>query len=78
MIYVMERKWNLTSREFEVLELICKGLSNPQIAKELIVSHHTVKAHVASIYYKTKINLRVVLALEAFKAGILQGSLNQV
>ena len=43
---------NLTNREFEVMELICDGLSNNEIADKLIISTNTVKAHVVSIIEK--------------------------
>ncbi|MCK7488712.1 MAG: response regulator transcription factor [Bacillus subtilis] len=42
----------LTERELEVLRLLVKGKSNTEIAKDLIVSVHTAKAHVCSILQK--------------------------
>ena len=42
----------LTFRETEVIKLLCLGYSNFEIAKELFISIHTVKAHVSSIIYK--------------------------
>lgn len=50
---------DLTLREKEVLELIIKGYSNPQIASELFVSIHTVKAHLESIYNKFNVHSKV-------------------
>lgn len=46
-------KYNLTSREKEILELILRGYSNPQIAEELFISVSTVKRHVNNILRKT-------------------------
>jgi DNA-binding NarL/FixJ family response regulator len=43
----------LTVREAEVLDLIAKGLTNPQIAEALFVSAHTIKTHVNRIFAKT-------------------------
>ena len=43
---------NLTNREVEVMELICNGDSNNEIANKLIISTSTVKAHVMSIIEK--------------------------
>jgi DNA-binding NarL/FixJ family response regulator len=48
----------LTAREVEVLRLLARGLTNAQIARELIVSLLTVKAHVRSIYSKLGVTSR--------------------
>ena len=42
----------LTTREKEILALIVEGKSNPEIARALIISTHTVKAHIESIFHK--------------------------
>jgi DNA-binding CsgD family transcriptional regulator/tetratricopeptide (TPR) repeat protein len=49
---------DLTAREREVLRLLARGLSNTQIAEELIVSQLTVKAHLRSIYSKLGVTSR--------------------
>lgn len=74
----MDSIWNLTDRELEVLRLLADGLSNPEIAKRLYITTHTVKAHIAAMYVKTNIHSRVILAVRAYKAGILQDTVNQV
>ncbi|HEX6557264.1 MAG TPA: protein kinase [Ktedonobacteraceae bacterium] len=48
----------LTTREVEVLRLVAMGMSNNQIAEQLVVSPNTVNAHVQSIYRKIDINSR--------------------
>ena len=48
----------LTAREVEVLRLLARGLSNAQIAEELVVSLLTVKAHLRSIYSKVGVTSR--------------------
>ena len=67
----MNSIWNLTDREYEVLKLIIEGYSNSEIAERLYISTHTIKAHIASIYEKTGIHSRVVLAVRAIKSGIM-------
>jgi DNA-binding NarL/FixJ family response regulator len=43
----------LTMREAEILRLIARGLNNPEIAAELVLSSHTVKTHINRIFAKT-------------------------
>lgn len=44
---------DLTPREAEVLKLLAAGLSNGEIASELIISEHTVKTHINHVFAKT-------------------------
>lgn len=61
----------LTDREYEVLRHLVEGKSNTEIAKELIVSVHTAKAHVCSILQKMCVNDRVQAAVKAVKEGLV-------
>lgn len=61
----------LTSRELEVLKLIMLGKSNTQIAQELLVSVHTIKAHVCSILHKMTVTDRVQAAVKAVREGLV-------
>ena len=61
----------LTERELEVLKHLVDGKSNTEIAKELIVSVHTAKAHVCSILQKMCVNDRVQAAVKAVKEGLV-------
>jgi two-component system, NarL family, response regulator LiaR len=57
----------LTAREIEVLELMTAGMTNPEIAQNLVVSRSTVKFHVSSILSKLGVSSRteaVALALQ--------------
>lgn len=58
----------LTNREKEVLKLLAKGYTNPEIAQKLYISTHTVKAHVAAILKKlnAKNRLLAVVAAEEY------------
>ena len=68
---VSDARAQLTEREFEVLRLLVKGKSNTEIAKDLIVSVHTAKAHVCSILQKLCVDDRVQAAVKAIKENII-------
>lgn len=68
---VQDARSQLTERELEVLKHLVKGKSNTEIAKELIVSVHTAKAHVCSILQKMCVNDRVQAAVKAVKEGLV-------
>lgn len=63
-------KDSLTERELEVLKLLIKGKTNSQIAREIIVSTNTAKAHVGNILTKLSVKDRVQAAVKAVRAGI--------
>lgn len=52
----------LSTREWDVLELVAKGLTNPQIAEHLAVSENTVKFHLQNIFQKLGVNNRTEAA----------------
>jgi NarL family two-component system response regulator LiaR len=65
------RPESLTDREREVLELLTRGLTNHQIARELDVSQATVRTHVSNILGKLHLANRVQAALHAIKSGLV-------
>ncbi|MFW2512925.1 response regulator [Demequina sp. SO4-13] len=62
---------DLSEREVEVLQLIARGMSNQEIAKELWVSPTTVKTHVSHILTKLGVRDRVQAVVEAYESGIV-------
>ena len=57
------KEFNLTGRETEILEQLCKGLSYNQIAENLIISPKTVRKHIENVYGKLNVHSK----LEALK-----------
>lgn len=69
--YSMIENNRLTERELEVLQYVIRGLTNREIADILMITHHTVKAHVASIIKKMGVRNRVEITVAAIERGLV-------
>jgi DNA-binding NarL/FixJ family response regulator len=61
----------LTPREQEVLDLLARGLSNPEICRQLVISEATAKTHVARIFQKLDLRDRVQAVIYAYETGLV-------
>jgi DNA-binding NarL/FixJ family response regulator len=63
---------DLTQRELEVLRLVGRGLSNDEIAAQLVIGEGTVKTHVGRIFDKLGVRDRPAAIVFAFDHGVVQ------
>jgi len=61
----------LTEREKQVVDLICRGMKNKDIADELFITETTVRHHLTSVFNKLEISSRLELVIYAFKNSLV-------
>ncbi len=59
----VQNRYNLTPRERQIAELVCKGLMNGNIAKYLRIKPGTVKTHTRNIYRKIHVKSKIAMLL---------------
>ena len=60
----------LTEREFEILEMMARGLTNPAIANRMVISEKTVRNYVSAIFRKLQVTNRGEAIVKAHTAGV--------
>ena len=68
----MPKAVGLTRREKEIIEQLCQGASNKEIAERLFISEKTVKSHLRSIFEKLDVSDRTQAVAYAFREGIVR------
>jgi DNA-binding NarL/FixJ family response regulator len=61
----------LTRRQLEVLALLCEGMTNKDISRELAIGNATVKIHVSGILRALNVNSRLQAAIVARRCGLI-------
>lgn len=59
----LQRRYDLTPRELQIADLVCRGLRNGHIARDLKIRPGTVKTHVRNIYRKVKVKSKITMLL---------------
>jgi DNA-binding CsgD family transcriptional regulator len=63
--------YNISQREYEVLQLLARGLSNQEIAGSMFVSENTVKTHLSNLYFKLDVKRRTQAVEKARSVGLI-------
>ncbi|WP_251152926.1 HD domain-containing phosphohydrolase [Cellulosimicrobium sp. Marseille-Q4280] len=66
------RPSGLTRRQVEVLRLVARGLSNAEIARELVISRRTAEHHVQDVYARAGVSSRAGVAMYALRHGLVE------
>jgi DNA-binding CsgD family transcriptional regulator len=62
---------DITKREYEILELMARGLSNQEIAEQMFLSIHTVKTHASNLFFKLDVKRRTQAVMKAKELGLI-------
>jgi two-component system, NarL family, response regulator DegU len=65
------RRSEVTAREYEILELVAKGLANREVAERLGISTRTAQKHVENLFKKFDVHDRTELVANAFRRGLI-------
>ena len=60
----IRRRFHMSPREIQVAELVCRGFSNGDIAKELKIKHGTAKTHLRNIYRRVRVKNKITMLLK--------------
>lgn len=74
--YLKER-YRMTKRELQIAKLICRGMSNEEVAQSLGIRHGTIKTHIRNLYRKLWVHNKISMLLKFIEdAGVLYDNSN--
>ncbi len=59
----LQKRYQMTPRELQIAQHVCRGLSNEQIAESLDIKHSTVKTHIRNLYRKIWVRNKISMFL---------------
>ncbi len=62
--FYIQRRYRMSRRELQVAELVCKGFSNGEIAKDLKIKPGTVKTHLRNVYRRIRVKNKIAMLLK--------------
>ena len=65
----LQKQYHLTNRELQVVQFVCRGYNNNEIAKTLKIKPGTVKTHLRNIYRRVRVNSKIRLFLRFITFG---------
>ena len=69
----IQRRYNITPRELEIAQLVCRGLGNEKIARRLKITQGTVKTHVRNLYRKLWVHNKISMLLRFIEDTCMPG-----
>ena len=68
--FYIQRRYHMSPREVQVAKLVCRGLNNEEIAKDLKIKRGTVKTHLRNIYRRVRVKNKIAMLLKFVDAAI--------
>lgn len=68
--FYIQRRYHMSPREVQVAKLVCRGLNNEEIAKDLKIKRGTVKTHLRNIYRRVRVKNKIAMLLKFVDVAI--------
>ena len=60
----LQKRYHISPRELQVAKLVCQGFNNEEIARDLKISHRTVKTHLRNVYRRVRVKNKITMLLK--------------